>query len=218
MSLRDTIEAARREAEEAGSVFVGKDKSKDEGKDKKEETTTYSRRSSAASAKPATSAASSVRVISAEDARYGRTGKKSSEMSKEERKAERSRVRDVEDRQNMAANILLKRDRAYNMTQKVWWICLGSGLALTVISFGINWWLNREGTVVNPDLASKLVVVALVSLVLAYVLIIGAFIYDLMKARPIRKRVDAEVKGMTKRRIDALLREDAEEKAAKAKK
>jgi hypothetical protein len=107
-------------------------------------------------------------------------------MSKEERKAERSRVRDVEDRQNMAANILLKRDRAYNITQKVWWICLGSGLALTVVSFGINWWLNHDGTVVESNLASVLVTVALVSLVLAYVLIIGAFMRSSLRWMMIR--------------------------------
>ena len=93
------------------------------------------------------------------------------------------------------------------------------GLGLTVVSFGINYMLNRTGA--DTSGANVLVPVALISLVLAYVCIIGAFIYDLMKARPIRKRVDAEVKGMTKRRLEQIIREDAEreaaEKAAKKK-
>ena len=77
------------------------------------------------------------------------------------------------------------------------------------------------GSVASICPSAGIDVVALISLVLAYVCIIGAFIYDLMKARPIRKRVDAEVKGMTKRRLEQIIREDAEreaaEKAAKKK-
>jgi hypothetical protein len=140
-------------------------------------------------------------------------------MTKEERKAERNSVRDAEDRMNMAANALLKQDKEYARTQRMWWILLGVGLGLTVVSFGINYMLNRTGA--DTSGANVLVPVALISLVLAYVCIIGAFIYDLMKARPIRKRVDAEVKGMTKRRLEQIIREDAEreaaEKAAKKK-
>lgn len=217
MGLRETIEAAKKEAQEAGGVFSGK-KDADAKSEAEEESTGFSRRS-AARAKPTTAAASSVRVVSAEDARHGKSGKKSSEMTKEERKAERSSVRDAEDRMNMAANALLKQDKEYARTQRMWWILLGVGLGLTVISFGINYMLNRTGA--DTSGANVLVPVALISLVLAYVCIIGAFIYDLMKARPIRKRVDAEVKGMTKRRLEQIIREDAEreaaEKAAKKK-
>ena len=209
MGLRETIEAAKQEAKEAGSVFSKKD---EEAKSEAEEESTGFSRRSAARAKPTTAAASSVRVVSAEDARHGKSGKKSSEMTKEERKAERNSVRDAEDRMNMAANVLLKQDPTYQRSQKVWWILLGLGLALTVLSFGINYMLNRSGADTSSD--NVLVPVALVSLVLAYVCIIGAFIYDLVKARPVRRRIDAEVKGMTKRRLEQIIREDAEREAA----
>lgn len=206
MSLRDTIDAARREAQEAGGIFSGKDNK--EAEETKQESTGFSKRS-AARAKPTTAAASSVRVVSAEDAKEGRSGKKTNEMTKEERKADRAARRESDDRRVTAANILLKRDPEYARTQKMWWILLGLGLALTIFSFAVNAYLNNaEG--VDPTFAQRLVVGAIVTLVMAYVCIIGAFIYDLVKARPIRKRVDAEVKGMTRRRIEQLIREDAE--------
>lgn len=206
MSLRDTIDAARREAQEAGGIFSGKDNK--EAEESKQESTGFSKRS-AARAKPTTAAASSVRVVSAEDAKEGRSGKKANEMTKEERKADRAARRESDDRRVTAANILLKRDPEYARTQKMWWILLGLGLALTIFSFAVNAYLNNaEG--VDPTFAQRLVVGAIVTLVMAYVCIIGAFIYDLMKARPIRKRVDAEVKGMTRKRIEQLIREDAE--------
>lgn len=212
MSLRDTIEGARREAQQAGGVLSGK--SDDEQQAEEAEATGFSRRSTAR-AKPARDAASSVRVLSAEDAKAGRSGKKASEMTKEERKAERNARRDADDRRSMVANILLKRDEAYSRTQRIWWIMLGSGFAITLLSFGINWALNHGYFAGQADL---LVVVALVSIVLAYVLIIGAFVYDMVKARPIRKRVDEEVKGMTKKRLEQIIREDTLERDAKAKK
>ena len=208
MSLRDTIDAAKREAQEAGSIFSGKEKKDADNGAQQEESSGFSKRSTAR-AKPATAAASSVRVVSAEDAKEGRSGKKTSEMTKEERKADRAARRDADDRRVTAANIILKNDPEYKKTQKVWWILLGSGLALTIFSFGVNAYLNRvEG--VDTDFASRLVVGAMVTLVLAYACIIGAFIYDLVKARPIRKLVDAEVKAVTKKKLEQIIREDAE--------
>lgn len=207
MSLRDTINAARQEAQEAGSIFSGKEK-KDADDAQQEESTGFSKRSTAR-AKPATAAASSVRIISSEDAKEGRSGKKTSEMTKEERKADREARRAADDRRVTVANILLKQDPEYKRTQKVWWILLGTGLVLTVFSFGVNTYLNRVENF-DPELGQRLVVAAIVTLVIAYACIIGAFIHDLIKARPIRKRVDAEVKGMTKKRLDQIIREDAE--------
>lgn len=208
MSLRDTIEAAKREAQEAGSIFGGKEK-KDADGAQQEESVGFSKRSTAR-AKPVTAAASSVRVVSVEDAKEGRSGKKASEMTKEERKADRAARQASDDRRVTVANIILKDDPEYKKTQKVWWVLLGTGLVLTIFSFGVNAYLNRVENV-DTALASRLVVAAMVTLVTAYVCIIGAFIYDLVKARPIRKRVDAEVKGMTRKKLEQLIREDAEE-------
>ena len=216
MGLRDTIDAARQEAKEAGGIFSGNDEDskKNNAEEQEGSSSGYSKRS-AARAKPATAAASSVRVVSAEDARHGKSGKNRSEMTKEERKAERNNIRDAEDRMNMAGSILLKKDAAYQRTQRVWWTMLGVGVALTLTSFVINHYLRSAGDGVQN--AEVFVAVSLVSMVIAYVFIIGAFVYDLVKARPIRKRIDAEVKGMSKRRLEEIIREDDEARKAEAK-
>ncbi len=209
MTLRETIEAAKLEAQEAGSIFTSKESKEEEPE--KRESTGFSKRSTAR-AKPVSSAASSVRVVSAEDAKMGRSGKKTSEMTKEERKAERAAVRDREDLMTSAASILLKRDEEYKRNQRIWWILLGIGLALSLIALGINYLLS------HGQQSEQLVVVAMVTIVMAYVSIIAAFIFDLTKSRPIRRRVDGEVKSMSRKKLEQIVREDAEEKAAKKNK
>lgn len=206
MSLRDTLEAARREAQEADSIFAGG--SGDKAKDAQEEERGGFSRKSAARARPTSAAASSVRVVSVEDAKRGKSGKKTSEMTKEERKAERAARRDVEDRKSMAANILLKRDPVSQRGQKLWWVLLGIGLVMTLISFGINLYMQNSSATEFPILIT---VTAMASIVLAYVCIIGAFIYDFVKVRPVRRRIDDEVNGMSKRRIEQLIAEDVAE-------
>ncbi|MBR2682228.1 MAG: hypothetical protein IKE22_03070 [Atopobiaceae bacterium] len=209
MTLRETIEAAKLEAQEAGSIFTSKESKEEEPE--KRESTGFSKRSTAR-AKPVSSAASSVRVVSAEDAKMGRSGKKTSEMTKEERKAERAAVRDREDLMTSAASILLKRDEEYKRNQRIWWILLGIGLALSLIALGINYLLS------HGQQSEQLVVVAMVTIMMAYVSIIAAFIFDLTKSRPIRRRVDGEVKSMSRKKLEQIVREDAEEKAAKKNK
>lgn len=209
MTLRETIEAAKLEAKEAGSIFTSKESKEEEPE--KRESAGFSKRSTAR-AKPVSSAASSVRVVSAEDAKMGRSGKKTSEMTKEERKAERAAVRDREDLLTSAASILLKRDEEYKRNQRIWWILLGIGLALSLIALGVNYLLS------HGQQSEQLVVVAMVTIVMAYVCIISAFIFDLVKSRPIRRRVDGEVKSMSRKKLEQIVREDAEEKAAKKNK
>lgn len=210
MGLRDTIEGARREAQEAGGVFSGKQE-EEKKPEQAEESKGFSKRS-AARAKPSTAAASSVRIVSAEDARRGKSGKARSEMTKEERKAERSSMRDAEDRANTVVNILLGRNEEYSRVQRVWWILLGAGLAMTLVSFAINRQLNAQ-TGQTPD--ATLATISLVLIALAYASIIAAFIYDMVKARPIRRNIADEVAGMNKRRQEQIIREDEQAKAEK---
>ena len=209
MSLRDTLEAARKEVEDGGGIPFGK--SKDTKEAAEEETSSGFSRRSTAKAKPTRERASSVRVVSADDAKAGRSGKKPSEMTKEERKAERERQRDIEDLRNMAANALLKQDPVYKQQQRIWWIVLGIGLGFTIVSFGINWLMNNNEAYASGAMA----MLALASLVLAYVCIIGAFIYDMVKSRPIRREYDEKVKGMSKKKLEQVLRDDEAAKAAK---
>lgn len=208
MSLRDTLDAARKEAQEGGGIPFGK--GKDDKAEDEDSSAGFSRRSTA-KAKPTRERASSVRVVSTSDAKAGRSGKKPSEMTKEERKAERERRRDNDDLRNLAANALLKQDPTYKQQQRIWWIALGSGFGFTIVSFIINWMMNNNPAYANGTYA----MVALISLVLAYVLIIGAFIYDMIKSRPIRKQYDEKVKGMSKKKLEQIIREDEEAKAAK---
>ena len=208
MSLRETLDAAKREAQEGGSLIFGKDAKDAEAE---EATATRSNKRSAANAKPTRERAANVRVVSSEDAKNGATGKKESEMSKEERKAARQKQRAKEDLAASVRNILLDADPAYKRTQHVWWVMLGVGFAMTLATFGINYALNNME---SPDPSSPLVSIAMIAIVVAYVCVFGAFIYDWRKGRPIRKEVDARVDGMTRKKMEQIVREDAERKAA----
>ena len=208
MSLRETLDAAKREAQEGGSLIFGKDAKDAEAE---EATATRSNKRSAATAKPTRERAANVRVVSSEDAKNGATGKKESEMSKEERKAARQKQRAKEDLAASVRNILLDADPAYKRTQHVWWVMLGVGFAMTLATFGINYALNNME---SPDPSSPLVSIAMIAIVVAYVCVFGAFIYDWRKGRPIRKEVDARVDGMTRKKMEQIVREDAARKAA----
>lgn len=212
MSLRETLEAAKQEAQEGGSLFFGKGKGEEEGEEASPAATTtgFSRRSTA-KAKPTRERAASVRVVTVEDAKAGRSGKKPSEMTKEERKAESEARRSADDLRHSAATVLLAHDEEYQLTQRIWWIALGAGFVCTLISFGINYLMNKNEAYATMTYAS----IAMVTLVLAYVFILGSFVYDFIKGRPIRKRVDEEVKSMSKKKLEQLVTEDAKEKAAK---
>ena len=208
MSLRETLDAAKREAQEGGSLIFGKDAKDAEAE---EATATRSNKRSAANAKPTRERAANVRVVSSEDAKNGATGKKESEMSKEERKAARQKQRAKEDLAASVRNILLDADPAYKRTQHVWWVMLGVGFAMTLATFGINYALNNME---SPDPSSPLVSIAMIAIVVAYVCVFGAFSYDWRKGRPIRKEVDARVDGMTRKKMEQIVREDAARKAA----
>ena len=208
MSLRETLDAAKREAQEGGSLIFGQDAKDAEAE---EATATRSNKRSAANAKPTRERAANVRVVSSEDAKNGATGKKESEMSKEERKAARQKQRAKEDLAASVRNILLDADPAYKRTQHVWWVMLGVGFAMTLATFGINYALNNME---SPDPSSPLVSIAMIAIVVAYVCVFGAFIYDWRKGRPIRKEVDARVDGMTRKKMEQIVREDAARKAA----
>jgi flagellar biosynthesis/type III secretory pathway M-ring protein FliF/YscJ len=49
---------------------------------------------------------------------------------------------------------------------------------------------------------------AMVSLVLAYVGIIGAFIFDFVRIRPLRNKMEAAAKGLTEKKRQAIIDED----------
>lgn len=215
MSLRSTIDAAREEAKEvAADRSVPKEKADDKKASVKTEYDPMNLgKRTAANAKPATEAGASVRTGS------GSSKANIATMSKDQKKAEKQRRREQEDLRTRAYDIVLRANPDYKKTDRMWWILLGIGFAMTILSLVMAYVFPAEAN----STASTQGILAVVSLVLAYVFIIGAFIYDLVKRRPFRKAAERKVQGMTDKKLAELFeaerqRRIAEEEAHAAKK
>lgn len=208
MSLRDTIDGARREAE--GNV-VGRPKKEAENLGVGEEEKRGFSRSSAAKAKPSREAAASVRTAS--------KPKQSSSLggaaeTKEEKRERKRREREEQDFRNRAYDILLRSNDDYKRTERVFWIILGAGLALAVISLVCVYLFGQ-----SPDMSSWQGILSVGSLVAAYGFMIASFIYDWAKRRPYRKQTESRVRGLSdKKLLDLLEQERAKETAKKGDK
>ncbi len=170
-------------------------------------------RKSAASAKPARAAASSVRVVPASSKarrREAERGESLEGLSKEEKKARKQEARIKEDRMYSAANILMKKDEEYRSKRRIFWVLIAVG----VVAIFLVWFLLMGALSMIP--AAVVNIVQIVGLVIAYGFVIGGFIYDLVKIRPIRNFYKAQVAGMTDRKVlEVLEAADAEEQAKK---
>lgn len=179
-------------------------------------------RKSAASAKPARSAASSVRVVPA-TAKARRKeiekGEDLSNLSKEEKRARKAKQRAQEDRIYTVSNILLKQDEDYLKRRKIWWGLLAAGMVLVVVIWISLFALGSNGSAATGP-------VQMVGIVLAYVVILGDFIYDFVRIRPLRNLYRTQAEGMSENKLNALIersaaeedRRRAEKEAAKAAK
>ena len=197
MSLRDTIEGARREAE--GNA-VGRPKKEAENMASGEEEKKGFSRSSAAKAKPTREAAASVRVAS-KPKQTGAVGGPAE--TKEEKRERKRREREEQDLRTRAYDVVLRNTPEYRSTERGFWIVVGVGFALAVISLIAAYAFGSE-----PDLSTVEGVVSVVSLVAAYALIIGGFVFDLAKRRPIRKRVEAQLRGNSDKKLLEILEQD----------
>ena len=208
MSLRDTIEGARREAE--GNA-VGRPKKEAENMASGEEEKKGFSRSSAAKAKPTREAAASVRVAS-KPKQTGAVGGPAE--TKEEKRERKRREREEQDFRNRAYDILLRSNDDYKRTERVFWIILGAGLALAVISLVCVYLFGQ-----SPDMSSWQGILSVGSLVAAYGFMIASFIYDWAKRRPYRKQTESRVRGLSdKKLLDLLEQERAKETAKKGDK
>lgn len=179
-------------------------------------------RKSAASAKPARAAAGSVRIqpATAKDRRKKiEKGESLEGLTKEEKRARKQELRAEEDRRYTASTILLKQDEDYNKRRRVWWVLLGVGM---VIIIGLWVWLfglSGNGGKVTSG-------IQMAAIVVAYAVIIAAFVYDFTRIRPIRNMYRDQVEGMSTNKLNALIeraaaeddRKRAEKEAAKAEK
>lgn len=168
-------------------------------------------RKGASRAKPVTQAAGTVHTV--ERSRTPKAG--AANLTKEQKKELKRRERDERDRVTVVCNILQRQDPAYPPMRRVWWILLGAGLAFTAIS----WICMFIVPGASSDPGTPMGMAAMVCIILAYVCIIGGFIFDWVKVRPIRRKIEATVAGMTEKRmqqiVDADFRREEEARLAR---
>ena len=166
-------------------------------------------RKSAASAKPARQAASSVRVVPASSKARRKElekGENLEGLSKEEKRAQQ---RAKEDRIYTVSNILLKQDEDYTKRRRIWWAVLAIGMVL-VVAIWASLYFAPAGMVSSP--------VQMVGIVLSYVVILGDFIYDFVRIRPLRNMYRAQAEGMSDNKLNAVIERSAAEEDKKASK
>lgn len=167
-------------------------------------------RKSAASAKPARNAGSSVRVVpaSAKDKRrQAQRGESLVGLSKEEKRARKKEERLREDRLYAVSNELLRADSDYKSRRRVFWALLAVGIVATLFV-----WIMMVA--VPTTEAGTMQIAQIAGLVVAYAAIIGSFIYDIVRVRPLRNDARSRAEGMSEAKQLALL----EEVAAKSNK
>ena len=187
MSLRDTIEGARREAEGNAAGRPKKEVATVVGDEKKG----FSK-SSASKARPAREAAASVRTVSS-SYKPGAQGRPETKQEKRER---RERERSENAMRNRAYDLVLRENAEYRGCEKTFWIIVGVGTVFAVASLVETYVFGQ-----NVDLASWQGVLSVVTLVLAYIFIISALVYDFAKRRPHRKMARARVDGMSDKHL-----------------
>lgn len=184
MSLRDTIVGATKEAREATASLSKKDNSEEA------ERPSYSAfgRKSAATAKPAREAAASVRVSGSGSG---------APKSKEEKRAERARQREREDIRSRGFEAMLRADSEYHRAERIWWVFLGLGFIATIITLVLSYMVPE-----SRDLNTGVGMISAIMLVFAYFCIFGSVVYSFFKMRPLRKKIEAKVAGMTDKKLN----------------
>lgn len=223
MSLRDTIDGARKEAQEAGGLSGNVKsaapkaekpnrgaKAEKSGKDeaeKRDPMTTRSYHSSAAGAKPSREAASTVRAASSSGSTPGMGGGLfgggGSPEQKEARKEEKRRQREEEDFRQRGYDLILRSNEEYRRTDRTWWILIGVGFGMTIVSLILVWAFPADST----NYQTIVGIASVASLVLAYGLIIGAFVYDWRVRRPVRKAAERKVASYSDKKLAELFEE-----------
>lgn len=164
-------------------------------------------RRSAASAKPARAAASSVRIVPASSkARRAQAARGESlvGLSREEKRARKAEERRREDRLYTATNVLMKESFEYSRARRVWYVLMGCGVAFIVIAFILLSAIGEQAT--GSARIAQYVVTGV-----SYAVIIAAFIWDFIKVRPIRNAARAKAASMSEGRLNAVIERGASE-------
>ena len=162
-------------------------------------------RRSAASAKPARAAASSVHVVpsSAKAKRkQAERGESLAGLSREEKRARKAELRRQEDRVYTASNALMKENPDYAPRRRMFYILMGIGIALLVVAWVLMGLWGNNGSDFERGAQFWIVV-------LAYVPVIGAFVYDMVRIRPIRNEARAQAEGLSESRLNAVIERSA---------
>jgi hypothetical protein len=232
MSLRDTIDGARKEAQEAGGLSgnvktaasakapkdergTKADKSSKDDAEKRDPMTTRSYHSSAAGAKPSREAASTVRTASSGSTPVmggGLFGGGGTPAQKEARKEEKRKQREEEDFRQRGYDLILRTNEEYRRTDRTWWILIGVGFGMTIDSLILVWAFPADST----NYQTIVGIASVASLVLAYGLIIGAFVYDWRVRRPVRKAAERKVAGYSDKKLAELFEEQRRRENAAA--
>ena len=162
-------------------------------------------RKSAASAKPARAAGGSVRVVPASSKarrKEAERGESLAGLSREEKRARKQEERRREDRIYTASNIMLKKDPEYKKKRRNFWIMLGIGLV-----FIIAVWIMLFG--MDEEMVQSTYAIQIAGVIISYAFIIGTFIYDFVKIRPLRNFYRAQAEGMSEKKLTQLIEQDA---------
>lgn len=162
-------------------------------------------RKSAASAKPARAAASSVRVVPA-SAKARRKelerGESLEGLTREEKKARKREARLQEDRVYTASNYLLKQDEEYKSKRRIFWVLMAVAIVMIIVVWGAL-------VVIGESSEGVVSIVEIGGIVVSYAAVIGAFIFDFVKIRPLRNYYRSVAEGMTQKRLDEVIAEAA---------
>ncbi len=164
-------------------------------------------RGGASSMKPASHAASSVRVENPKKRGTARSRAVASATqpdtrTKEQKKAERAKEREREDTLYTASTILCNKDARYRTYRKWWWTMLIGAVVFTLLS----WMLLSLST-------SS--VLSIVVLVLAYGTIIAALVLDVTVIRKRRNLYRTQVESMSRKQVDRIIADSYVERRAK---
>ena len=200
MSLRDTIEGALKEAEGNAAGRPKKEAAAVSGEDERKGFA----RSSAAKARPAREAAASVRSAGSSSLST------EAPETKEEKRARRERERSEGDLRNRAYDLVLRDMPEYRACEKTFWIVVGAGTVFAVASLVETYVFGQD-----VDLNTWQGILCVVTLVLAYVFIIGALVYDFAKRRPYRKQARARVNSLSEKHLLELFERDRAERESR---
>lgn len=171
-------------------------------------------RKGSSSAKPARAAAGSVRQVSVKRDRDGFTTTKN--MTKEEKKALRKKEREEDDIIADLTNLVTKNNPIYAHYRRIWWVLMIIGFACVGISF-VGSYVGTSVGEGQYNISTTRGIISIVALVLAYVFIIGALVWEFIKLRPIRNQTNEEIRSMSDKRRARVLEQcyeaEAERKA-----